>query len=290
MGDIVAGASNTTNISGTLTVVGTANAVTNFNDGNGLPKGITLSYDLSFSISTDDGMLVTANGNTGNGLAPGALPNGVFDPGESIEFSAATISNVQFTGTPTDAGVTFTPGSVTGVGLSLFRSNNFGEGSNGATLSNGTDTIGFGLSMGTVASGVAMNNNFTSGRFPAMAMDTPITLTMDTGTFNLKGIEFTAFVDYQFTSPTSGSSVTLTNYSHNIGDGTAPPSPFFTQSTNANDGTVYNFLPENGLAGSIVAGAANSTAVSGTVSIVGNATAANNFSNGNQLPEGVTLS
>jgi hypothetical protein len=289
-GDLVSGAGDTTNVSGTLTIVGNSNAGTNFNDGNRLPKGITLTYDLSFSISTGDGLLVTSAGNTGNGIAPGALPSSEFVPGESIEFSAATISNVAFSGTPTDPGVTFTPGTVTGVGLSQFRSNNFGEGTEGALLDNGTDTIGFGVSIGTVASGRIMNNGFTAAaRFPAMLMDGPITLTNDaaTGSFNIKGLEFTTFLDYQFTSPTSGSNVALTDFSHNINPG--PFSPFFTEATDST-GTVVNFTAEKGLVGSIVAGAADTTTVSGTVDIVGTATAASNFSNGNQLPEGVTLS
>jgi len=268
--------------------VGTSNSSTNFNDGNRLPKGVTLTYDLSFTISTTDGDLVTANGNTGNGLAPGALPFGVFDPGESIEFSVAAISNISFTGTPTDPSVTFTPGTVSEVGLSQFRSNNFAEPTNGVTLSNGTDTVGFGTSMGTVASEVAINNGFSAAaRFPAMAMNVPLTLTMDTGTFNLKGLEFTTSFDYEFTSPFSDLNVAVVNFSHNIDPG--PFSPFFTQGVGV-DGTVYDYTPENGLSGSIVAGTANSTTVSGTIDVVGNATAANNFSDGNQLPEGVTLS
>lgn len=287
-GDLVSGAGDTTNVSGTITIVGTSNSSTNFNDGNRLPKGVTLTYDLSFTISTTDGDLVTANGNTGNGLAPGALPFGVFDPGESIEFSVAAISNISFTGTPTDPSVTFTPGTVSEVGLSQFRSNNFAEPTNGVTLSNGTDTVGFGTSMGTVASEVAINNGFSAAaRFPAMAMNVPLTLTMDTGTFNLKGLEFTTSFDYEFTSPFSDLNVAVVNFSHNIDPG--PFSPFFTQGVGV-DGTVYDYTPENGLSGSIVAGTANSTTVSGTIDVVGNATAANNFSDGNQLPEGVTLS
>ena len=290
-GDLASGAGNSTNVSGTITVVGSSNAITNFRDGNGLPKGVTLTYDVSFTVSTSDGLLVTAGGNTGNGLAPGALPFDVFDPGESIEFSAATVSNVSFTGAPTDPGVTFTPGTVAGVGLSQFRSNNFAEASNGATLSKGTETVGFGVSMGNIASQVAMNNGFTAAAsFPAMMMDAPITLTMDTGTFNLKGFELRTFLDYEFTSPTAGANVALTNFNHNIGDGSMPESFFVTQATDANNGTVYNFIPASGLAGSIVAGSADTTTVSGTVQIVGNATAAANFSNGNNLPEGVTLS
>ena len=136
-----------------------------------------------------------------------------------------------------------------------------------------------------------MNNTFNAaGRFPAMLMDVPITLTNDaaTGTFNLKGIEFTTFLNYTFTSPNLGSSVAVTNFSHNINPG--PFSPFFTEATDANNGTVYSFTDDNGLTGSIVSATSNSTTVGGTVTVVGNATAANDFSNGNQLPEGVTLS
>jgi len=57
-GDLVSGAGDTTNVSGTITIVGTSNSSTNFNDGNRLPKGVTLTYDLSFTISTTDGELL----------------------------------------------------------------------------------------------------------------------------------------------------------------------------------------------------------------------------------------
>ena len=290
VGDLAAGAGDTTNVSGTITIVGNANAIANFNDGNGLPRGITLTYDLSFSISTTDGDLVTAGGNTGNGLGVGSLPFGTFDSGESIVFSAATVSNVAFTGTP-EAGVTFTPGTVTGVGLSQFRSADFTEASEGAILDNGTDTIGFGVSTGTIASAVRMDNGFSAGnRFSAMLMDVPITLTNDgaTGGFNLKGIEFTTLFDYEVVSPFDGVSVAVTNFSHNINPG--PFSPFFTETTDSNNGTVYDFTDDNGLAGSIVSGTTDTTTVSGTIEIVGTATAAGDFLDGNQLPEGVTLS
>ena len=291
-GDLISGNGDQTNVTGTLSIVGNSSALTNFNDGNRLPSGVTLTFDFGFTISTSDGLLVTAAGNTGNGLGVGAAPFDAIDPGESIEFSAATFSNISFTGSPLDPGVTFTPGTVTGIGMSQFRSANFGEGTNGAILDNGTDTIGFGLSAGSIASNVAMNNGFVAAnRFPAMVMDVPITLTMDsatTGNFNLKGIEFTTFFSYEFTAPDSGLSVALTNFSHNINPG--PFSPFFTEATDANNGTVYDFTPATGLGGSIVAASADTTNVSGTVTIVGNAIAADDFTSGNQLPQGVTLS
>ena len=290
VGDLVAGEGNITTVSGTITVVGNSSAVTSYSDGNRLPTGVTLSYDLAFRISTADGLLVTAGGNTGNGLAPGDMPFGAFDPGESIEFTAAQISNVAFTGTPTAPDVTFTPGTVSDVGLSQFRSANFVEATNGAVLDNGTDSVGFGISTGSLASGVAMNNGFFNGtRFPALSMASPITLTMDAasaGTFNLKGIEFTTSFDYEVVTPFDGLSAAFTNYSHNTG---GLVSPFFTQATDQSNGTIYEFAADFGLAGSIVAGAADRTTVSGTVEIVGNATAANDFANGNQLPEGMTL-
>ena len=290
-GDLISGNGDTTNVTGTLTIVGNSSALTNFSDGNRLPNGVTLSYDFSFTISTNDGLLVTAAGNTGNGLGVGAAPFGAFAPDESVEFSAATFSNISFTGSPLDPGVTFTPGTVTGIGMSQFRSANFGEGTNGAILDNGTDTIGFGLSTGSIASNVAMNNGFvTANRFPVMLMDVPITLSMDsatTGNFNLKGIEFTTFFDYEFTAPNSGLSAALANYSHNINPG--PFSPFFTEAVDADNGTVYNYTPANGLEGTIVASSSDTTTVSGTVTIVGNATAADDFTSGNQLPQGITL-
>ena len=70
-GDLISGNGDQTNVTGTLSIVGNSSALTNFNDGNRLPSGVTLTFDFGFTISTSDGLLVTAAGNTGNGLGVG---------------------------------------------------------------------------------------------------------------------------------------------------------------------------------------------------------------------------
>ncbi len=86
------------------------------------------------------------------------------------------------------------------VALTNFRSNNFPEGTTGAVLSDGTDSVGFGLATGSVASNIPINNSFAANaRFPGFSLlTTPVTLTADTGTssFNLKGFELATIFDY----------------------------------------------------------------------------------------------
>lgn len=295
-GNLISANGSSTTVSGTIVVNGNATAQNQFNDGNQLPLGVRLSYDVSFTISTTDGVLVTANGNTGNGLGPGAPEFDAFDPGESITISPATVSNVSFTGAPFDLGVTISTPTLMGVGMDNFRSANFGEGTNGAILDNGTDSVGFGVSTGSLLSNVAMDNGFAAGnRFPTMMLDTPLTLTMDvdaTGTFNLKGFELVALVQYDatFPDPNADFRIARTQHNHNANTANAnPPESFYVTEASGDDGTFFEYVPANGLSGSIIAGAADTTTVSGTLTVNGNANAANNFMNGNQLPAGVSL-
>jgi len=157
-----------------------------------------LSYDLSFTISSQDDLLTVAFSNTGDGIGVGSNQNETINDGEQLVFSPATISNVTFTGTPSD-GSSFVPGNVIDVAFDAFRTNNFVEGADGAVLSNGTDSIGFGLASGTLASNVDIDNGFLAAdRFPAISLMDVLTLTADAGetSFNLKGFELVTVFTY----------------------------------------------------------------------------------------------
>ena len=198
---------STTNITGRVTIVGNAtaagvdltpNTADDWLDGNTLPAGVTLSYDVSFSTnSTNGNLLITANGNTGNGLAianDAAQTHGNLDTDEVLQISAVTTSNHVWAGAPTEAFL-FTPGSFGVTKFNAFRSNSFDEPSEGATLSDGTNTWGFGTATGTVASGIIMNNGL-SNTFSGAGGDVPLTFTTNVGSWSLKGFRLSTPINY----------------------------------------------------------------------------------------------
>jgi hypothetical protein len=129
--------SATATIGGTFTVIGNSTAAGGFTDGNSLPSGITVTYDISFDLSTTTGALLSAGLSESNGLGAGAgdaffaPANGNFSG--NLIFGAATISNVSFTGSPTDAGFVFSNGTVDSIDLLGLASASF-NGSNDAVL------------------------------------------------------------------------------------------------------------------------------------------------------------
>ncbi|WP_428304676.1 dockerin type I domain-containing protein [Lacipirellula sp.] len=201
-------AGSSTTVSGRVTVNGNATSAgvdliagtaDDWLDGNNLPTGVTLSYDVTFTISSGNGSnLVGTTGNTSNGLgiANGGANSGTLDTGEVLNFSAITTSNYQWGGAPSGA-FTFTPISHGTTKFSSFRSFNFDESINEAvTLSDGTNTWGFGGAIGTVQSGIKMENDFSSTFTPAGG-DVPLTMTMGAATsFGLKGFRLSVPVSY----------------------------------------------------------------------------------------------
>ncbi len=129
--------SATATISGTFTLVGDSTAAGEFTDGNGLPAGITATYDISFGLSTTDGSILSAGVSESNGFGAGngdaffTPANGNFSG--NLIFGAATISNVSFSGTPTDAGFVFSNGTVDSIDLLGLSSASF-TGTNDAVL------------------------------------------------------------------------------------------------------------------------------------------------------------
>lgn len=200
-GDSPVGSSTT--VSGTITINGNANSLgpdgiagtaDDWLNGNNIPAGVVLSYGISFTIASANGAnLITANGNTGNGLAiaNNASQNyGNLDSGEVLLISAITRTNLQWNGAPNEP-FAFTPLSAGVTRFTSFRSNSFTEATAGATLSDGTNTWGFGVSTGTVVSNQVMENGFGQPAyiFAPAGGDLPLTLTTDAGSWTLKGFQ-----------------------------------------------------------------------------------------------------
>lgn len=198
-----------TTVSGRVSILGNATSAgvdatpgtaDDWMNGNTIPLGVTLSFDVSFTItSTNGNRLVATTGNTSNGLgvANNATTNsGTLDSGEGLTFSAITTSNHEWSGAPTEA-FAFTPVSFGVTKFRSFRSFNFDETINeGVTLSDGTNTWGFGASTGTVQSNIKMENDFSAAFTPAGG-DVPLTLTVDANTsFGLKGFQLSTPVVY----------------------------------------------------------------------------------------------
>lgn len=204
--DFSAGSSTT--VSGRVSVIGNATSAgvdltpgtaDDWLDGNNIPLGVTLSYDVSFTIaSTNGNNLVGTTGTTSNGLgiSNGTSNTGTLDTGEALTFSAIATSNHAWTGSPTEA-FTFAPVSFGVTKFRSFRSFNFDEtASEGVTLSDGTNTWGFGAASGTIQSGIKMENDFTATFTPAGG-DVPLLFTMGTSTsFGLKGFQLSVPISY----------------------------------------------------------------------------------------------
>ena len=205
-----AGTVTSTTISGLVSLAGNATSAGNWQDGNGVPAGLTLSFNAQFTISVGpnapSGSLLTMTTNTpadfGNGLGVTQSLNGIsqMEVNEELQMSPFTISNLAFSGTMTETGFTVGTPSVPLFGTRVFRSAGFNGGnppitSEKALLTSAGGTIGFAdpsqQPYGDVSSNIG--NNF-SNTFPVQAG--PYTLAMTSGAMGLKGIGFS--YDYTF--------------------------------------------------------------------------------------------
>lgn len=196
--------------------VGNSTAAGNWVDGNGVPAGITLTFDAAFTITalptpgsylTNPGPNATINNDIGRGIGVtqtfGSTGINDINQGAGLEFSPVAVSNVNFTGALAEAGYTFTPGGVSGFGTMLFRSGVFNETIHGMVLTQGADTIGFGTASGSVASGLKMDNNFgpyagtpVTGSSPFPRQSGPYTLMVTQGAGCIKGLTLGYDVTY----------------------------------------------------------------------------------------------
>ncbi len=203
-GSIGAGDAATTISSGTLSVPGNSTSAGGWVDGNGIPAGITLTFNIQFTTSTPDpGSFLTSQGNSGTQLGNGvgitqtAATTGTFDVGETFVISVIGISGVSFSGSLIETGFGFSSGTVQNPKWNRLLSNNFLEASAGTTVTTGADSWGFGTSTGTQGSNLFIDNNYTSSTNFLTAG--PMTFTLQAGTWNLKGVGFQYEVSYEIT-------------------------------------------------------------------------------------------
>ena len=207
-GSAMVGDASTT-VSGTITTVGNATFAAGYTDGNMVPTGLTLSYDVSFTIAAQTGsVLAVAGGNSGNGLGIGPTGGGAFNNfvnGDLVTFTNASVANVLLSGTAVQPNIVFSNESVNDLSLYAFRSANFNEAANGATLTDSAGgTVGFGTSSGTIASAVPQNNNFNAASFfPAVSLlNGDVTFEGSDistgGNFHLKGFGLQGDFSYEF--------------------------------------------------------------------------------------------
>ena len=118
---------------GVFSINGNSTSAGGWTDGNGIPQGITLTFNADITLSVGAGspagsfLTLSQNGaNRGDGLGITPTLNGVstletanFNGGvgnDVLAVSAVTVSDVAFAGTLSEVGFTFTPGAVENFG------------------------------------------------------------------------------------------------------------------------------------------------------------------------------
>jgi hypothetical protein len=235
---------------GVFNIVGDSTSAGGWTDGNGVPAGITLTFNAQIVFSVNPASppnsyltLVNNGNNRGNGLGitqnfQGVSTIGSLNQNEDasaddvLDVSAVDVTGVSFTGTLSEAGYNFAPGSVGNFGPVVLRT-----GSNTASGvvesaetfglisatgpapqpgDEGLPTIGFGRPViqseidarrgeGIVASHVASENDFAdvlvggdSTHFPRQIG--AWTLDPQNGTLGLKGVGYQYDVTFDITS------------------------------------------------------------------------------------------
>jgi hypothetical protein len=202
VGTVQAGQVTSLVSNGSFSITGNSTSAGGWTDGNGVPAGITLTFNTQFTIgmpaSTPAGYYLTNPGTSGNplgngiGIAQGAgnvstidSPNQTQPIGaccESLVVSAMSVSAVSFSGSLAESGFGFVPGTVGNFGPYVIQSNDFVEAGETVGLVSetgppdplnlGRPTIGFGVPStdpseihrgeGIVASNVSMENSFSN--------------------------------------------------------------------------------------------------------------------------------
>jgi hypothetical protein len=162
---VQAGQVSSVTVVSNYSIQGWATEENNWNDLNGIPTGITITFKTTQTFSVDEGNFLTLAPSAGNGLGitqtQGTSSN--LDAGEILHVSDTQISDLAFTGSV--AGFTFSNPTITNFGIDVLRSGggtDFTEASENAGLysvppdASGNPTIGFGD--GASGTGVAQSN------------------------------------------------------------------------------------------------------------------------------------
>lgn len=167
---------------GVFSIVGNSTSAGGWTNNNGVPKGITLTFnaDITFGVGAGSpaGSYLTVadvGSNRGNGIGitqtvdtPSVLDSPNFNGGAGTEIlavSAVTVSEVNFSGTLFEPGFIFTPGSVGNFGPYVLRSSGFTEAGETAALVSANNAVDpDGLGRPTVGFGVPGSDPSETGR------------------------------------------------------------------------------------------------------------------------------
>jgi hypothetical protein len=204
---VQAGQVSSVTVVSNYSIQGWATEAGSFNDFNGIPTGITITFNTSMTFSVDAGNYLTLSANAGNGLgisnSQGSASS--LDSGEILHVSDVQVTNIQATGTV--PGFIVSNPTITNFGVQVLRSNDFAEASENAGLYSlppgATPTIGFGDGVngtGTSQSNIKMENGFDAAGTNFTRYLGAWDLKGLAGSFGLKGIGFQYDLGYDLTA------------------------------------------------------------------------------------------
>ena len=172
-GSILSGAGSSSNIVGSnLTIAGDATEGSGFTDGNGVPTGVIISFDMAFTLSANGNLTDIGN----DGFGTDANGGNEFDPGDEVTFGTISLSNIVVDASGFSSGAySFVSAGISMPQWYVVRSPNFVEASEGATIA--------GTGFGTSGSGVLSNNNSDGLIGPVSSF----TATTQAGSWTIKG-------------------------------------------------------------------------------------------------------
>jgi hypothetical protein len=185
-GSVLTNTSTTSTVTGTgISVTGNSTPESGFTDGNGIPDGVEVTFDVQFVITATGGNLTHAPTDTGDGLGiRGGGNNNQLNVDEIVNFSSIAVSNAAVTADPNsylrDNSVT-----VDNALWRVVRSRDFDHTTEGARASSDSAATMDVTNFGT-AGGVDITNGFdaTYGPLPS------VFFTTTAGNWGLKGIGY----------------------------------------------------------------------------------------------------
>jgi hypothetical protein len=202
-------------VASNYSIQGWATAGNNFDDLNGIPSGITVTFKTAMTFSVDAGNFLTLSPTAANGLgiAQTQGTSSTLDVGEVLHVSDVQITDIAFTGSV--AGYTFSNPTITNFGTQVLRSGagvDFTEASENAGLYSvppdvsGNPTIGFGdgaSGTGVVQSNVKIENGFdAAGTSISPRYVGAWDFKMLAGSMGLKGVGFQYDLGYDIVPET----------------------------------------------------------------------------------------
>ena len=211
---VQAGQISSVTVASNYTIQGWATAANSFNDLNGIPTGITVTFKTETTFSVDAGNFLTLSPTAANGLGITQTQgtSSTLDVGEVLHVSDTVITNVNFTGSV--PGYIFSNPTITNFGTQVLRSGagtDFTEASENAGLYSlppgATPTIGFGdgaLGTGTSQSNIKIENGFDAAGTAFTRYLGAWDFKMLAGSMGLKGVGFQYDLGYNIVANPAG--------------------------------------------------------------------------------------